>query len=114
MSYDKELSLAGKIRTQVPEMVQLPNGSFITVCREKVVKMPRSSKTNIAPAKTKTTRQRVAKGQLTKKEQAVKLYQANLGIPQTNMVELFMEALQMSKAGATTYVYNCKRELNQA
>lgn len=46
-----------------------------------------------------------------KKDRALDLYKANSKLSRNEMIELFMKELDMSKAGATTYVYNCKKEI---
>lgn len=46
-----------------------------------------------------------------KKERACQLYRDNvIKLDRTALIELFMTELEMSKAGATTYVYNCKKD----
>ncbi|MEM4258085.1 MAG: hypothetical protein QXL17_02900 [Candidatus Thermoplasmatota archaeon] len=48
-----------------------------------------------------------------KKDRAIQLYSENKDkLSRNEMIELFMKELDMSKAGATTYVYNCKKEVN--
>lgn len=44
-----------------------------------------------------------------KKEMAQALYEKNKTLSNQELVALFMKDLTMSKAGATTYVYNCKK-----
>lgn len=51
---------------------------------------------------------RAAKGG-TKLEKAKALFKANMKLSRENMIGLFMEQLQMSKAGATTYYYNAQK-----
>ena len=51
---------------------------------------------------------RVAKAG-TKLEQAKALFKANYKLSRVNMIALFQEQLQMSKAGATTYFYNAQK-----
>ena len=47
-----------------------------------------------------------------KKDRAIELYTTNRDkITRNEMIALFMKELDMSKAGATTYVYNCKKEV---
>lgn len=45
----------------------------------------------------------------TKQQRAIELYKANKGLANPKLVELFMKELDMSKAGATTYLYNAKK-----
>ena len=69
------------------------------------------------PAKEKETKKRQPRtgrtfrvpGTGTKLEQAKALYKANSNLPRAQIIELFMDKLSMSRAGATTYVYNCKK-----
>lgn len=44
-----------------------------------------------------------------KQRRAVDLYETNKTKPNSEIVAVFMKELDMSKAGATTYVYNCKK-----
>lgn len=44
-----------------------------------------------------------------KQEAARKIYEANRGAENSVIIKLFMEQLDMSKAGATTYLYNMKK-----
>lgn len=104
MNFDQELATQNKMRTQVLEQINTEDGRVIHVYREKIIKMAKP--VAIKTIKAKTIRTARVTGQPSKKDLAVKLYQANLGIPRANLIELFMEALQMSKAGATTYAYN--------
>ena len=46
-----------------------------------------------------------------KKERAIDLYKANRNLSRDELVTLFMKELDMTKAGATTYVYLCKKEV---
>jgi hypothetical protein len=63
-----------------------------------------TTKSPKAPVKAKRTR-----GGETKLDKAKALFKANSKLSRENMIGLFMEQLQMSKAGATTYIYNCKK-----
>lgn len=77
--------------------------------------MPKATRvvTKAKPAKLKTqpTGAKAVKATKTgtKLEQAKSLFKANSGLSRAAMIELFMDKLSMSKAGATTYVYNCKK-----
>lgn len=44
-----------------------------------------------------------------KQRRAIDLYEANKTKTNAEVVAVFMKELDMSKAGATTYVYNCKK-----
>lgn len=108
MTFDKDLATQNKQRTQVVEMVQTEDGRMLHVYREKIVKMPKATK---KPTATTIKNPRAAraprvKGQPTKQQQAVQLYKDNMKLSRDNLIGLFMEKLQMSKAGATTYWYN--------
>lgn len=50
------------------------------------------------------------KPKLTKKERAVQIIKNN-DVPRKEIISMFMEQLDMSKAGATTYYYTIKREM---
>lgn len=45
-----------------------------------------------------------------KKEEACRIYRENKDKSKKEIMELFMKQLDMSKAGASTYYYNCKKE----
>lgn len=45
-----------------------------------------------------------------KQEAAKKIYEANRGKPNAEIIALFMSQLDMSKPGATTYLYNVRKE----
>lgn len=45
----------------------------------------------------------------TKLDKAKALFKANVKLSRENMIGLFMEQLQMTKAGATTYYYNAQK-----
>lgn len=49
------------------------------------------------------------KGGETKQERSMALYLANKDKTNQEIVAIFMKELDMSKPGATTYVYNCKK-----
>lgn len=51
---------------------------------------------------------RAAKGE-TKLDKAKALFKANVKLSRENMIGLFMEQLQMTKAGATTYYYSAQK-----
>lgn len=55
----------------------------------------------------KTGKEKAKKGD--KQKRAVELYEKHKGKPNAEIVAVFMKELDMSKAGATTYVYNCKK-----
>ena len=105
MTFDKDLATQNKQRTQVIDMVQTEDGRFIHVYREKIVKMPKVSKEKVTKI-AKAPRAPKVKGQPSKKELAIQLYMASSHLPRQELVKLFMDNLSMSKAGATTYVYN--------
>lgn len=46
---------------------------------------------------------------VTKLDQAKALFKDNIKLARVNMIALFQEKLGMSKAGATTYMYACKK-----
>ena len=46
-----------------------------------------------------------------KKTRALELYAANPNMSRNELISLFMKELDMSKPGATTYVYSCKKGL---
>ena len=46
----------------------------------------------------------------TKKVEALKIYRDNVAAGKAVVIDMFMANLGMSKAGATTYFYNCKKE----
>lgn len=46
----------------------------------------------------------------TKQERAYVLYKASPTSPRTEMISLFMSRLNMTRAGATTYYYNCQKK----
>ena len=46
---------------------------------------------------------------VTKLDQARELFKSNAKLSRENMIGLFMEQLQMSRAGATTYYYNAQK-----
>ncbi len=48
-----------------------------------------------------------------KQEAAKKIYEANRGAENHVIIELFMKQLDMSKAGATTYLYNIKKAMGE-
>lgn len=50
-----------------------------------------------------------AAGTVTKLDQAKALYKDNIKLARVNMIALFQEKLGMTKAGATTYMYACKK-----
>ena len=62
------------------------------------------TKKGAVPAKMKAKRSGV-----TKLDQAKALFKANVKLSRENMIGLFMEQLQMSRAGATTYFYNAQK-----
>jgi hypothetical protein len=108
MTFDKDLATQNKQRTQVVEMVQTEDGRMLHVYREKIVKMPKATKKPTATT-IKTPRAARAprvKGQPTKQQRAIELYKENMKLSRDNLIGLFMEKLQMSKSGATTYYYN--------
>lgn len=76
---------------------------------EKTKRVPKV--TTKAPAKKagKTVTKTKSKGKETKLDQAKALFKANVKLSRENMITLFMEKLQMSKAGATTYFYNVQK-----
>ena len=76
---------------------------------EKAKRVPKV--TTKAPAKKvgKTVVKAKAKGKETKLDKAKALYKANIKLSRVNMIGLFMEKLEMSKAGATTYFYNAQK-----
>jgi len=109
MTFDQELASKGKVRGTKVEFVQRPDGSFATVSRQVIVKLPKDAGPAWKPvkmAKPKIKRQRAPKGQPTKQQRAVELLKSNSNLPRDKMIELFMNELNMSKAGATTYMYN--------
>jgi len=48
-----------------------------------------------------------------KQEAAKKIYEGNRGAENRVIIELFMKQLDMTKAGATTYLYNIKKALGE-
>ena len=107
MNYDQELAAKGKMRTQVSEQVNTEDGRVIFVYRERIVKLAKP--VAVKTIKAKTIRPARISGQPSKKQLAIQLYMASSHLPREELVKLFMDNLSMSKAGATTYVYNCKR-----
>lgn len=67
-----------------------------------------SSKAPAKKGKAVTKAKRARKGE-TKLDKAKALFKANVKLSRENMIGLFMEQLQMSKAGATTYYYNAQK-----
>lgn len=107
MTFDQDLATQNKQRTQVLEMIQTEDGRTLHVYREKIVKLPKAVKVKAVVAKApRAARAPRVKGQPTKQQQAVLLYKDNMKLSRENLIGLFMEKLQMSKAGATTYYYN--------
>lgn len=89
----------GSIYPGFPEDAVAPKAKRVAKVTDKVAK-----KGKVPAAKTK----RAAKGG-TKLEKAKALFKANMKLSRENMIGLFMEQLQMSKAGATTYYYNAQK-----
>lgn len=110
MNFDQTLATQNKQRTQVLEMIRTEDGRTLHVYREKIVKAPKASKGKVVKT-AKAPRAAKVSGQPTKKQLAIQLYMASSHLPQQELVKLFMDNLSMSKAGATTYVYNCKRSV---
>ena len=106
MKYDQELAAKGKMRATKMEMVQI-SGSFIPVYRETTVKIPKVSKKIVA--KPSVIRAQPVKGAPSKLDLARELYKANSNLARVSMIELFMEKLNMTKAGASTYYYNAQK-----
>ena len=67
------------------------------------------AETKVKVAKPKKTRAPRGNGP-SKKERALQIYRETIHFGKNNVIEAFMEQLSMSKAGATTYFYNCKKE----
>ena len=67
----------------------------------------------IPPPITKKRKVRTTGGP-TKKQKSLELYKANIELSRKEMIELFCDELEMTPAGATTYVYNCKKELENS
>ena len=105
MTYDQELAAKGKMRTQVLELVRTEDGRVLRIYREKIIKMPKVTKSVVVKPKVK--RARVVKGN-TKLDQARKLFASHAGLGRLEMITLFMDKLQMTKAGASTYYYNAQ------
>ena len=91
----------GKPYPGFPEDLEAPKA------KKRVAKVTdKVSKKGSVPAKMKA--KRAAKGE-TKLDKAKALFKANAKLSRENMIGLFMEQLQMSKAGATTYYYNAQK-----
>lgn len=71
-----------------------------------VIKVPKLVTVKVAPLAKAPRAKRTG---TTKLDQAKELYKANIKLSRVNMIGLFMEKLQMSKAGATTYFYNAQK-----
>lgn len=90
---------AGTVYPGFPEDMAAPKAKRVAKVTDKVTK-----KGKVPAAKTK----RAAKGE-TKLDKAKALFKANAKLSRENMIGLFMEQLQMSRAGATTYYYNAQK-----
>lgn len=88
----------GKPYAGFPEDKEAPKAVVVPVVTAKVSKKGK-------PA-VKATR---ARSGVTKLDQARDLFKANVKLSRVNMISLFMEQLQMTKSGATTYFYNAQK-----
>ena len=61
-----------------------------------------------APVVAKPKAKRTKSG-VSKKDRALEIYRETIHFGKEGVIGAFMEQLDMSKAGATTYFYNCKK-----
>lgn len=115
MTFDEQLASEGKYRTYKTESFLNSNGNYATVYRQVILPIPKQTKRAAKKAaeviKPKVKRERAAKGQPTKQQQAVRLVEINP--KKEEAIYAIMTQLSMSKAGATTYYYNAKKILGE-
>lgn len=84
--------------------------------KTKAAKAPKAAKPAKAPKEVKEKAPKAAKAPkevkakgVTKAEMALELLKQNPGISNADLMQMFMDQLQMTKLGARTYVYNVRK-----
>ena len=108
---DAEFKGAVVKQTKTHISIDIGNGIATLPLEEGTIQKARAPRAKKANA-VKTVRvPRVRTSGPSKKDEAIKIYRDNVDAGKAVIIDMFMANLGMSKAGATTYFYNCKKAI---